>query len=118
METFIKNIALKDSVPVNQQKEPLFSSVTPVMSGLALKKELFTNTSERSLRVKIVNNRCYLREDAELKIFGNGCTRIGVLCIIGHCKGTFFSFPIVFSNMPVLYREQNFLASNKLSISG
>lgn len=57
METFIKNIALKDSVPVNQQKEPLFSSVTPVMSGLSLKKELFTNTSERSLRVKIVNNR-------------------------------------------------------------
>lgn len=40
METFIKNITLKDSVLVIQQKEPLFSNVSenPVMSGLSQKK--------------------------------------------------------------------------------
>lgn len=37
METFIKNITLKDSVLVIQQKETLFSNVSesPVMSGLS-----------------------------------------------------------------------------------
>lgn len=63
METFIKNITLKDSLLVNQQKEPLFSNVSesPVTSGLSeKKKELFTNTSEGSLYVKIMKDRCYL----------------------------------------------------------
>lgn len=96
METFIKNITPKDSVLVIQQKEPLFSNVSesPVMSGLSQKKELFTNTSERSLNVKIMKDRCYLREDAELKIFCDGGSRIGVLCIICHCKVTFFIFSL------------------------
>lgn len=37
METFIKNITLKDLLLVIQQKEPLFSnaSESPVMSGLS-----------------------------------------------------------------------------------
>lgn len=41
METFIKNITLKDSVLAIQQKEPLFSNVSksPVMSGLSQKKK-------------------------------------------------------------------------------
>lgn len=40
METFIKNITLKDLLLVIQQKEPLFSnaSESPVMSGLSEKK--------------------------------------------------------------------------------
>lgn len=40
METFIKNITLKDSALVIQQKEPLFSNVnqSPVMLGLSQKK--------------------------------------------------------------------------------
>lgn len=67
METFIKNITLKDSLLVNQQKEPLFSNVSesPVMSGLSEKKKLFTNTSEGSLYVKIMKDRCYLIWDKD-----------------------------------------------------
>lgn len=41
METFIKNIPLKDSLLVIQEKELLFSNVneSPVMSGLSEKKK-------------------------------------------------------------------------------
>lgn len=63
METFIKNITLQDSLLVIQQKESLFSNVSEslVISGLSeKKKELFTNTSERSLHAKIMKDRCYL----------------------------------------------------------
>lgn len=48
METFIKNITLKDSVLVIQQKEPLFSNVSesPVMSGLSQKKKSYSQTHQ------------------------------------------------------------------------
>lgn len=49
METFIKNITLKDSVLMIQQKEPLFSStsVSSVMSGLSQEKRSYSNTHQR-----------------------------------------------------------------------
>jgi len=62
------------------------------MSVLSQKKELFTNTSERSLHVEVMQDRCYLREDAELKIFCDGGSGIGVLCTICHCKDKFFHY--------------------------
>lgn len=56
METFIKNITLKDSVLAIQQKEPLFSNVSksPVMSGLSQKKK----KKKRAIRK-------YIRENPE-----------------------------------------------------
>lgn len=53
-----------------------------------------------------MKDRCYLREDAELKIFWDGGSRISGLCIICHCKDAYINFfLIILSNMPVLYRE-------------
>lgn len=48
METFIKNITLKDSLLVIQQKEPLFSNVSksPVMSGYQRKKRSYSYQRE------------------------------------------------------------------------
>lgn len=68
METFIKNITLKDSLLVIRQKEPLFSNISesPIMSVYQRKtKELFKNTSERSLHAEIMKDRCYLIWDKD-----------------------------------------------------